>query len=654
MTSLADLRQAPREAIFGVHSDGFRLGLQTVYAPWLTDFFRDNGGAWHAQGRMWVFPRTAVNGTFAQRLATEAPGGVVLTVSSTVALIKQAIECPEPDLFAEGLDVQLFPVAGGGSVLVFKRDALLDQLLPVMGGKLLQARTGWFLDLSTTGALELLAARGGVARAYVYVHDTEIVLAETSVGLAEDRPSLGVGGSIPESSGAAIEVEQTGTVLSVVTTPLQRLPVSAAALKAIETNYGLFDYQQHGTGWMLGLSGCLLADDMGLGKSRQAAVAADLVEGEGVVLVICPASLRINWTREIATIAPNARAAIAGEEANWESAEWIVVNYERLGAVVQAVNDKKVTFRVMLVDEAHYLKEPASGRTRNAFLLARNIARRFLLTATPVLNRESEIHTLLRLTGHPIGELPMSEFAKQFAGSPEVRRALKDRLSEWMLRRPKAVVKGLKGKSHQLQYVEMGADDQRRYRHIVADSEMPPLVKVGALRQLMERAKSAWLIETLGAMAPEDKVIVFCEYLEIVPILADELAAAGVRCVTYTGAQSSTKKQAAVDTFQQDPEVKVFIGLRRAAGVGLTLTAANYVIPVSLPWNAAQRRQAEDRAYRNGQTRHVTVLIPIMPGTIDEKVLDLNRYKEAIEQDLLDDDPEAMPNPLDLLAVSSE
>lgn len=652
MTSLADLRQAPREVIHGVHSDGFRLGLQTIYAPWLADFFRDNGGAWHPQGRMWVFPRTAVNGTFAQRLSTEAPSGVVLTVPTTVALIRQALECPEPDLFAEGLDVQIFPVVGGGCVLVYKRDKLLDQVLPSVGAKLLQARTGWSLDMPVSEALDILATRCGVARSFVYLHDTEIVLAETGGGGADDRPSLGVGGSVPDSLGAVSEVEQTAQVLSVVTSPLQRLAIAPAVLEAAATGYGLYDYQVAGVEQLLRYSGSLLADDMGLGKSRQAAVAADLVEGEGAVLVICPASLRINWVREIGAIAPEDRAAIAEEDADWTSADWVVVNYERLGAVVQAVNDKRSVFRVMLVDEAHYLKEPASGRTRNAFLLAQNIPRRFLLTATPVLNRETEVHTLLRLTGHPIGELPMTEFAKQFAGSAEVRRSLKERLSEWMLRRPKAVVKGLKGKSHQVQHVTLGVEDQRRYRQTVSDGDMPALVKVGALRQLLERAKSAWLVETLGSMAPEDKAIVFCEHLEIVSILADELAAAGIRAVTYTGSMSAKKKQAAVDTFQQDPEVRVFIGLRQAAGVGLTLTAANYVILVSLPWNAALRRQAEDRAYRNGQTRHVTVLIPVVPGSIDMKVLDLNRHKETIEQDLLDDHAESMPNPLDLLTGS--
>lgn len=644
---IAELQKAPRELIFGVRSDGYRLGLQAVYAPWLTDIFRDAGGAWHPSGRMWVFPRAAVNGRFAQQLATEAPGGVVFSVQATVDRINQAMANPEPDLFAEGLDIQLFPVAGGGCVLQFKRDALLDQLLQRLSGKILQGRTGWFVDLSVDALLDVLALQAGVERSFVYIHDSEIVLHETSGAGADDRPSLGVGGIAMEGA-LTIEAEQTGSVLSVMTSPLERFEVPQELLNYAERHYGLYDYQVEGLAFMLGASSALNADDMGLGKSRQGAVAADLTPGPGAILVICPASLKINWEREIYLIDPAAKVAILGQTEDWETAGWVVVNYERLGAIVQAINDKRITFKVMLCDEAHYLKEPASGRTRNAFLLAKHIPRRYLLTATPVLNREAEVHTLLRLSGHPIGELPEQEFIKQFAGSPAVRGALKERMAEWMIRRSKAVVKGLKGKSHQLQYVQLSPEDQRQYRQVVGDPDMQALVKVTALRQLLERLKSTWLIETIGGMAPEDKVLVFCEHLEIVPILCDELAAAGIRAVTYTGALNDKKKQLSVDTFQNDPDTKVFIGLRKAAGVGLTLTAANYVIPVSLPWNGALRRQAEDRAYRNGQKRHVTVLIPIVPNTIDEKVLAINRYKEAIEGDLLDGE-DRPPSPLELL-----
>ncbi|TAL63591.1 MAG: DEAD/DEAH box helicase [Burkholderiaceae bacterium] len=641
---LSELQRAPREVVHGVRSDGFRLGLQTVYAPWLTDIFREYGGSWHPTGRMWVFPRAAVTGAFAQRLAKEAPSGVVFTVQRTLDLITNAVAEPDRDLFAEGLDVQIYPVAGGEKTVVhFKRDALLNQVMQQLGGRVLQGRTGWVLDLTLDTTIAALATHAGVHRDYIYLHDSEIVLADISGAQADDRPSLGVGGR-PQEGAGAIEVESSGSVLSVLTSPLRKHPISSEVRARIENEFGLYDFQQEGVLHFASQSSALNADDMGLGKTRQGIVAAEVSEGTDPVLVICPAALKINFEREIHAVLPDARVAMVGQHDDWESAQWVIVNYERLGAVVQAMNEKRVRFRAMLCDEAHLLKEPTSGRTRNAFLIAKHVERRFLLTATPILNRESELHTLLKLSGHPIGELDAAEFSKQFAGSPEVRKALKERIAEWMIRRPKAVVKGLKGKSTQLQYVELASDDMRQYRQAANDPDSPALVKIGVLRQLLERFKSRWLIDTIQSMAPEDKVIVFCEHLEIVSILSDELAAAGIGSVSYIGSMSDKKKQQAVDQFQTDPQIRVFVGMRKAAGVGLTLTAANYVIMHSLPWNAALRRQAEDRAYRNGQTRHVTILIPIVPRTIDEKVLDLNRHKESIERDSLGDG-EAPPDP---------
>jgi superfamily II DNA or RNA helicase len=650
---LAALKQPPREAIHGVHTDGFRLGLQTVFAPWLSDFFRESSGAWHHQARMWVFPRSAINGVFAQRLATEAPSGVVLTVAKTLELIKQALSCPEPDLFAEGLDVQLFPVTDGGTALHYKRDALLDQALQAIGGKTLQGRTGWFVELSVDDVLAELAARAGIHRDFVYVHAGEMVLAETGGGVLEDRPTLALGVSKIEERHATVDAESTGSVLSVALTPMVKYPVDERVLEHIVDRHALYDFQRDGVAHLLSVSGGLEADDMGLGKSRQLISACCCIEGEGAVLIVCPAPLLINWQREINGVEPTHRVGIVGEHDDWHTADWVVVNYERLGAIVQALNEKRIRFRAMGVDEAHNLKEPTSGRTRNAFLIGAHIARRFLLTATPVLNRMQELHCLLRLTGHALGMLPVGDFVKEYGSSPELRQALRERLKEWMIRRPKAVVKGLQGKSHQLQYVSLRAEEQRHYRQILADDQKVALVKVGELRQLLERSKTEWIIETIQGMASDDKVIVSCEHLEVVPLIADALNAAGIRTVTYTGKQSKNARQAAVDDFQQDSTVRVFVCMRKAAGVGLTLTAANYVILVSLPWNAGLRRQMEDRAYRNGQTRHVTVLIPIVPGTIDERVLDLNKYKESIEQDLLQDEDEREPNPLDILGATA-
>ena len=643
---LANYKKASRELIQAIRSDGARVGLSTVFAPWAAPFFREREGTWFPHGRMWVFERSRITGEFVAALAALLPKDVTLDVSAAAQQLKAALAAPDPDLFAPGLDVQLFPVRGGGFVCMSKFDQLMLRAVQNLQGSFLKNKGAWRLRADLPAILDVLASVAAVRREHIYVHQQEIVLEELSTMAGGDRPGVSVGGMMPEPGARRTgDAEGENAILTVVATPLKKLWVDEKALAAAEATYGLYDYQVAGVRHLLSYSSALLADDMGLGKTRQAAVAARMVTGPGAALVVCPANLRINWQREIGQVDPDAKVVIAGGEQDLAGADWVVVSYERLGGIVQAINDGQLKFRVMLVDEAHYLKEPQSARTRNAFLLAPHIDRRFLLTATPILNRESELHSLLRLSGHPIGSVPVGEFLEEFAGKPELRKALSERVSEWMLRRRKDVLKTLKGKTHVVQYVDLGEDERAKYRKVLADPDEIALVKIGKLRRMLECAKADWLVDTISSLEHDDKVIVFCEYTDSVEYLAEEFAKAGIEAVKYTGEYTPIRKQRAVDAFMIDPDTRVFIGTTKAAGVGLNLTAANYVTFASLPWTAAIKRQAEDRAYRNGQLRLVTVIDPLITGTIDEQIVELLKHKEGIEQDLLADgepDPKAV------------
>lgn len=633
---LADYKK-PKEFISAVRSDGFRIGLSTLFAPGINVLFKEQmDGAWNGSGRMWVFDRARVNGEFAATVKGNLPKDYAFETSAVVEKLKAALATPDPDLFAPGLDVQIFPVKGGGVVLMFRYDLLLVRTVSELGGSFLRTKSAWHIRKPIENVLEALAQRAGVLRDHIYIHETEVVLLEHAGESAGDRPTITVSGMFPEAKAQKGMGEGENSILSVVSKPLCKLPVDEAMLATAAATYGLYDYQVPGVRHLLASSSSLLADDMGLGKTRQAIVAARLVLGKDPILVICPASLRINWQREINAIDQDARVTIVGQD-DWHNGKWVVGNYERLGAIVQAIGDGLVRFRVVLYDEAHFLKEPDSTRTRNAFLLSAHIERRFLLTATPILNRESEMHTLLRLSGHPIGDIPLADFQSEFAGSPELRKGLSNRLAEWMLRRRKDVLKNLKGKSHDVQFVELGPDQMKEYTKVLADADMTAIVKIGKLRRMLELMKASWLIETVISLSEDAKSIIFCEYIESVETLAQEFAKAGIKAVTFTGNDSPIRKQKAVDTFMVDPETKVFIGTTGAAGVGQNLVAANYVFFATLPWTAAAKRQAEDRAYRNGQTRHVIVMIPVVVGSIDEQIVDLLKHKEGIEQDLLAD-----------------
>jgi SNF2 family DNA or RNA helicase len=219
------------------------------------------------------------------------------------------------------------------------------------------------------------------------------------------------------------------------------------------------DHQPAGIEHLLQRTSALLADDMGLGKTRQAVIAAAIRAGERPILVITLSALIINWQREIQMVYPHARIALQAGH-----------------------------FEVMIVDEAHRLKEPTAAWTRHGFDIAAKIPNRYLLTGTPVLNREPKLHTLLRLSGHPVGQLPLREFCEQFAGSRNFRKNLRDAIGDWMLLMRKDVLPNLKGKQRQTQPIELSVKERREYERI-RHEDRPRLARLGSLRQMLEKVK---------------------------------------------------------------------------------------------------------------------------------------------------------------------
>jgi SNF2 family DNA or RNA helicase len=401
---------------------------------------------------------------------------------------------------------------------------------------------------------------------------------------------------------------------------------------------GLFDFQHAGVRHLLISNSSLLADDMGLGKSRQAVVAMVIrlrrmaQQGmRGRVLIVCPTSLVYNWVNEIRMVV--ADASIAAETYD-EAAQWVVVSYGTLGDIVPHAS----RFHIMAVDEAHQLKTPTTIRTRHAFDVAVHIETRLLLTATPILNRETELHTLLRLSGHPLGNLPLKAFAQQFTGDPTFRAQLRQEISKWMLRRKKSLVlKSLKGKQIQPVHLQLSDALRQRYDTVANDGSLLALPKISKLRMLIEELKVESIVQMISELAPDDSFLIFCEFKETVQLYKARLAELGRNCVTMIGTDSPRKRQRAVEQFQNDEDTDGFIGTSAAAGVGHTLTKANYVFFGGLPWTPGIKNQAEDRAYRIGQQRMVVVKLPLVQNTIDYDVMEMLLVKDGIASDVLDD-----------------
>jgi superfamily II DNA or RNA helicase len=619
---------AKRTFLLRAVCDGKRLGLAVPYGEDFSQAMRDLGCAWFAPRRMWLTlvpdARRVLDGLL--RMAPRWPGFDLADLRELAAIAWRA---PEPDYFACILDLQVLPLAGGGFAVSSAYDLLVMRALKGLGARFHRHASAWEVHRTRPEILQTLLDVAGVPETFVFVHDGQVVL-EDLVSPPKSELPISVPGSSPPRSGSRAEGEDIGAgFLSAFGTPMQRLPVDEAALAAAARACGLRDYQVGGVRHLLGLSGALLADDMGLGKSRQAVVAGRMAADQAKVLVVCPASLGINWEREIRAVYPRALIATIGQAdaSALRAADWVVANYERLGGLVR---DASLDIGCMLIDEAHYLKEHQAGRTRNAFLLADRVPRVFLLTGTPVLNREVELHTLLRLSGHPIGRMPLAEFRKAYAGDAARRDELAGRLSEWMLRRGKDVLKDLGDKTQQVRVV-LPPDGLAAYKAIYNDDSLQAMPKITKLRQHLEALKTDFLIESIECLPQDAKALIFCEYMQTVQTLKHALSASGIGCVSLLGSDPPKKRMAAVDAFQRNPSVKVFIGTTMAAGVGITLTAANYVFFASLPWTPALKRQAEDRAYRSGQTRDVFVIVPVVAGTIDEQIFALLDSKREIE-----------------------
>ncbi|TCJ20152.1 DEAD/DEAH box helicase [Parasulfuritortus cantonensis] len=625
-------------------SDGLRVGLAIPFFPLAKAWARSWGGAWSFGARMWVFS----NDDFKSRVL---PGvGEALATQPTFQaeglrdLAVDAWRNADRELFVSRLDAQLIPLEAGGHLFQSAYDSLVIRALKRLGAVFHGPAKAWEIQAPIDQALATLDEVAGLAEHLIYRHDQHVTLEDMTAPAGLDV-GIAVTGAVPAPGVGRLQGIETGSgFITTVVDELARLQVDEALLVRSAEQFGLYDFQVDGVRHLLGATSALLGDDMGLGKSRQAVVAAHLAAGEGRVLIVCPASLRINWEREILAVLPGQLVAQVGEASPMDmtAARWHVCTYERLGRLVR---DNTWRYVVMVVDEAHYLKEHDVNRTRNAFLMSQRIERRFLLTGTPVLNREGEIHTLLRISGHPVGLLPLPDFSRLYTGSQEARRRLGEQVASWMLRRKKDVLKNLPGKTYEVVYCEP-PHGMERYRRILADPTMPALPKITALRQCLESLKIDYILERIRNLDQDDKVLVFCEYVATVDELVATLTAEGIGCVSLTGSDSTGKRQAAVDRFQGEAVARVFIGTSGAAGVGITLTAANVVMFAGLPWTPALKRQAEDRAWRNGQKRPVTVIIPLVPKTIDEDLYRLLEAKTGIENELIDasQDERAMMN----------
>jgi len=435
----------------------------------------------------------------------------------------------------------------------------------------------------------------------------------------------------------------------------------AAFRSAVALADGLFPHQIEGVAFLLGRRRAILADDMGLGKTRQSIVSLRQLTPGGPRLVVCPASVKRNWAREIGVAAPDASVLmIEGTAPASLAAEWIVINYDIIGRHVD--NLLRVPWAALVFDEAHYLKNHTSARSKLARQLtiaaaaARPALAVQLLTGTPLTSRPRDLFVLLQLAAHPLGRSFLA-FAKRYCAAEKgdygwktggasnieeltvqlhgvmLRRskddvlALPPKLRTWL---PVAVPAGTGARAIKKVFELLAGKDSRpvQSRDVALRRRGKLLAFLVEARQALAFAKvSSTLDFVRGAVDQGEKVIVFSCFDDPIQKLAKEL---GSMAVVVTGKTPAAMRQPLVDRFQTDGDVRVFIANIIAGGTGLNLTAATQVVFNDLDWVPTNHWQAEDRAYRIGQVRTVNVTYVVARETIDDFVQAVLETKAAL------------------------
>lgn len=419
----------------------------------------------------------------------------------------------------------------------------------------------------------------------------------------------------------------------------------------------LYPHQISGVQFLLRHQRAVLADDMGLGKTRQAIVAANEAAPDGLVLVICPAALKLNWAREIRLVdAASAIDVIGTASVPATAPRWVIVNYDLLAREAERL--RALPWSVVIVDEAHFIKNASQRSSQVLKLLGVTEGRAnpagprppyvFLLTGTPMPNRPRDLFNLLRAVEHPTARSFVA-FAKRYCaayrndygwvtdGASNLAE-LNLLLKEVMLRRTKDEVLDLPPKIRSFVPVSLEGDGAQKASVAFAEwfgaapSDRPNdkafLGQLSKLRHTLHKAKHKACAERIrDVLASGRKVVVFCCYQDGV---TRHKKALGARAVTITGSDDAAARMAAVDAFQHDPSVEVALCNLIAGGVGITLTAGTHVIFQDLDWVPANHLQAEDRCYRLGQHASVTVEYLMGAGTLDGYIARLLDAKMAL------------------------
>lgn len=442
-------------------------------------------------------------------------------------------------------------------------------------------------------------------------------------------------------------------------------------------------YQTSGFQWLNYLNdvgwGGILADDMGLGKTIQALSMLHHykeVTGGLKAIVVCPTTLIYNWKNEVNKFAPLLTWHIHHGSVRTRSIEdlqkhnIIITTYGTLRSDIQLL--LKIQFDYIVLDESQAIKNPASKVTKAACLL--NAKNRLCMSGTPLQNNTFDIFAQMNfLNPGLLGN--MEFFRNEFAtpidkfGEPDPKDHLRKLLYPFILRRTKEqVAKDLPEKTETILFCEMEKEQRKIYEAYrnsyrekiigtidqqgIGKSQLTILQGLMKLRQICDSPailneeekfpnhsiKLDELAREIEENIGDHKALIFSQFLGMLALIKKKLIEDNIPFEYFDGSTSAVDREKAIQNFQNNSECRVFLISLKAGGVGLNLTAADYVYIVDPWWNPAVEQQAIDRTHRIGQTKNIFAYRMICIDTIEDKILQLQERKRKLASELIADD----------------
>jgi SNF2 family DNA or RNA helicase len=412
----------------------------------------------------------------------------------------------------------------------------------------------------------------------------------------------------------------------------------------------------------------ILADDMGVGKTTSATIAS-LESQSKKILIVCPASLKINWKREIENYTDKKILIVEGGK--WGSTfDYYIINYDIIKNYhtigEPEIGEEKNTqiidtkFDLAIVDEAHYISNTTAQRTKLINDILSRIPKVWLLTGTPMTSRPINYFNLLKIVNSNV-TLDWSTYVRRYCGGYQFKvngrkiwntggatnlDELRIKTKNIILRRLKTEILDLPDKIISPIFLTLSSLDYdsglQEFIQIAQENKNKESLTVTInrlmkIRKIISEQKVDYTCEIIDRCLEQGKkVIVFTNFTMTLDMLHERYKK---NSVVLDGRMSKDKRQKSVDRFQSEDKVKIFISNIVAGGVGITLTEAEVVIMNDLSFVPAHHSQAEDRAFRYGQKKNVMVYYPIFENTIEMIVYNiLQKKKNIIDQVMGDGD----------------